>query len=426
MMWRGVPVPTFEEGSDVEAYLERLECFMTMAGTTDNKKVSLLLCGLSSVQYETLRDLVAPETPKDVAFDDLKAKLKSHYGSTRNIRMERAKFRSITRGENESVMKFEARLRQGVRYCGYTGATLNDCLVEQFIQGINNKAITKKLLEKEGTMSLNEAVDIANTVLLIEAGSNGATASASASGVSHSEGTIKGTLARVTTVRCFRCNREGHHAGDKEKCRAVNQTCNTCGHKGHFSGAKFCKQSRGSSKKFMPKGRKPDSRKGTQNQIEEGVADAEEEETSSHSVTFLCAVSNTGSDETPKCVAEVLGENIPFLIDSGAVANIVSKTIYELIKDKVSLEKPSKTLYAFGQSKPLNMKGQFHAVIKVQDKSVDALFFVYDGDNAIRNLMSAKTARDLSLLHVQAAVSEQNLEGVMKSRYSQCFKGVGN
>ena len=36
------------------AYLERLECFMTMAGTADSKKVSLLLCGLSSVQYETL------------------------------------------------------------------------------------------------------------------------------------------------------------------------------------------------------------------------------------------------------------------------------------------------------------------------------------------------------------------------------------
>ena len=91
-------------------------------------------------------------------------------------------------------MKFEVRLRQGVRYCGYTGGTLNDCLVEQFIQGINNKAIAKKLLEKEGTTSLNEAVEIANAVLLIEAGSNGATASASASGsvsgVSHSEGPI--------------------------------------------------------------------------------------------------------------------------------------------------------------------------------------------------------------------------------------------
>ena len=44
-------------------------------------------------------------------------------------------------------------------------------------------------------MSLNEAVEIANAVLLIEVGNNGATASASASGVSHSEGLIKGTLA---------------------------------------------------------------------------------------------------------------------------------------------------------------------------------------------------------------------------------------
>ena len=110
-----MPVPTLEEGSDVEACLERLECFLTMAGTPDNKKVSLLLCGLSSVQCETLRDLVAPETPKDVAFDDLRAKLKSHQGSTRNIRMERAKLRSITRGENESVMNFEVRLRHSVR-----------------------------------------------------------------------------------------------------------------------------------------------------------------------------------------------------------------------------------------------------------------------------------------------------------------------
>ena len=50
------------------------------------------------------------------------------------------------------------------------------------------------------------------------------------------------------------------------------------------------------------------------------------------------------SDETPKCVAEVLGENIPFLIHSGTVANIVSKKMYEMIKDKVVLEKISKTL----------------------------------------------------------------------------------
>lgn len=64
----------------------------------------------------------------------------------------------------------------------------------------------------------------------------------------------------------------------------------------------------------------------------------------------------------------MLDENIPFLADSGAVTNIVSKTSYELIKGKVTLEKTSKTLNAFRQSEALNMKGQFHAVVKVQDK----------------------------------------------------------
>ena len=62
-------------------------------------------------------------------------------------------------------MNFEVRLRQGVPYCGYTAGPLNDWLVEQFIQGINKKAIAKKRLEKEGTTSLNEAVEIANAVL---------------------------------------------------------------------------------------------------------------------------------------------------------------------------------------------------------------------------------------------------------------------
>ena len=75
------------------------------------------------------------------------AKLKSHYGSTQNTRMERAKFRYITRGVKESVMKFEVKLRHGFRYCGHTGATLNDVLVEQLIQGVNNKAIAKNRVE---------------------------------------------------------------------------------------------------------------------------------------------------------------------------------------------------------------------------------------------------------------------------------------
>ena len=37
---------------------------------------------------------------------------------------------------------------------------------------------------------------------------------------------------------------------DKEKYRAVNQTCNTCGNKGHFSSVKFYKQTKRSRGEF--------------------------------------------------------------------------------------------------------------------------------------------------------------------------------
>ena len=118
-----------------------------MTETKDEKQVSHLLCGLSSAQYQTLRDLVAPHVPKDLSFDELTSKLKAHYDPKRNIRMEQAKFCSITREENETILKFEARLRHGVRYCGYTGSTLNDCLVEEFILRKNFWKILLGLLQ---------------------------------------------------------------------------------------------------------------------------------------------------------------------------------------------------------------------------------------------------------------------------------------
>ena len=61
---------------------------------------------------------------------------------------------------------------------------------------------------------------------------------------------------------------------------------------------------------------------------------------------------------TPRCKAEVGGKIVPFIIDSGAAANIVSGEVYDQIKHNVVLERPSKKLYAFGQSMPLNMSVQ--------------------------------------------------------------------
>ena len=102
-MVQSIPFPTYTGVGDTESYLERLECYFALMETPEPSRVALLLCGLTAGQCETLRDLVAPEVPRSVEYGVLKAKLIEHYGAVRNTRLERAKFRAIKRGPQESV-----------------------------------------------------------------------------------------------------------------------------------------------------------------------------------------------------------------------------------------------------------------------------------------------------------------------------------
>lgn len=404
----------------MDAFIERLECYMDIAETKKEQKSRLLLCGLSSSQYEVLRDLVAPEVPRSKSYEELVAKLKSHYGSTRNVRIERAKFRSITRESSETISSFEVKLRNGVRYCGFTGSALEENLIEQFIQGINQKEISRKILEREDIRTLQEAIDVAETVQLLAGGSSGVASKES------SDGGISRVVSRRET--CFRCLRPGHKANDKEKCKAIDKTCNTCGEKGHFSGSRFCaNKSQGQqttpNRRNTQRGRRNNRQTGYQRHIEvEHNGNESEEEEEEDAVALLGAISN-GKDDVPRCKAKLFGKNIPFVVDSGAAANIVSRDVYESIKDKVELKKPYKTLYAFGQSKPLDILGQFSTNLSVEDKCTQAMFFVFNGKSS--NLMSVQTSRELQLLQLRSIFPEENLEAEVKAKFPECFKGIG-
>ena len=111
---------------------------------------------------------MAPEVPRSVKYGVLKAKLIEHYGAVWNTRLERAKFRAIKRGPQESVIAFKVRLHNAVRYCEFTGAILNENLVEQFISGINHSGIERKLLQKGTSLTLADAVQQASTFLFLD------------------------------------------------------------------------------------------------------------------------------------------------------------------------------------------------------------------------------------------------------------------
>ena len=434
----GLSIPSFEEGTEVESYLERLDCYFAVAGTKDDKKVPVLLMGISATQYQTLRDLVSPAVPKEVDFKTLQTHLTNHYGKPRNQRLERTRFCTLARLDRESIADFEIRVRKAARYCNF-GTTLEDNLLEQFISGVNYPALTRKLVENNDVNTLAEAVKVAGTVELLD-GEQGA---------SCKPDTATGVVAQVSQTRhrrhskpassaasnnndnnnsknskmvCFRCSKTGHKAND-ESCPARGKTCRTCRQEGHFAGAKYCRKKRNQSSRT--------------NAINEEPADNDDTNTTQDSTTAVdnyfghqFALSNEQcGTKTPKCKGIIRGKSVSFLIDSGAVDNVVDIRTYHELGNDIQLKPATKKLYAFGQSIPLALLGQFDASITVNDNTITATFFVFDGNAC--NLLSADTASKLHVLNVGHDIcslsknSNVDLETFVKAKYPECFIGVG-
>ena len=68
-----------EENEDIKQYFERLEMFFTLNSVSDEKKVSHVLSGIAAKAYAVLRDLLAPNEPKDSELSTIKQKLVKHY-----------------------------------------------------------------------------------------------------------------------------------------------------------------------------------------------------------------------------------------------------------------------------------------------------------------------------------------------------------
>jgi len=51
VMAASIAILSFGEGTEVESYLERLDCYFLVTKTTDEDRVLILLMGLSVTQY---------------------------------------------------------------------------------------------------------------------------------------------------------------------------------------------------------------------------------------------------------------------------------------------------------------------------------------------------------------------------------------
>ena len=95
-------------------------------------------------------------------------------------------------------------------------------------------------------------------------------------------------------------------------------------------------------------------------------------------------------------------QNVHFLIDTGATVDIIDSNTFEKLNKKVSLQKSSTKIYAYGFQAPLPLKGQFQATLESKKRYTVSQIYVIDGAGG---LLSAKTAQDLALVQLANKIS---------------------
>ena len=89
------------EKEKFSAYLERVELFFAANDIATEKQVPVFLSVVGGVTYGVLRNLIAPDNPKDKAFEEITTTLKAHFKPKTLVIVERFHFQRRNQSPEE-------------------------------------------------------------------------------------------------------------------------------------------------------------------------------------------------------------------------------------------------------------------------------------------------------------------------------------
>lgn len=378
---------------------------MAKGVTKDQEKVAMLLfwagpevqrmymqkkCGETE---ESDSDNIGEEYPEAIKLLD------SVFLNQKNKSFQRATFRQMTQGKEESILSFVGRLREQAKFCEFgTESATDQAIQDQILEKGSSEKLRRELWKKERKLpeviklaqslenasmyeknhALKEGVDV-NWV----AGSSDGKRFKTEKGHENPKETFRG--------RCWSCNGMGHRKGDL-KCVARDKKCLKCGRKGHFSVS--CRQNRAT--RFKKSG----NRMGNIRAIESDEEDGEE----------YCGeyVLSLDDEKTGKTSCKIGGVFIKMIIDSGTRRNLIPEKVWKEMKSgnvKVKEEKVGSdiTLKAYGQNSTIPIRGRFLAELELNGKTSDQWFYiVQQGDSC---LLGAESSKEHDVLRTGAEVN---------------------
>ena len=204
--------------------------FLTVNNVEDEKKVAHLLGGIGARAYAVIKNLVAPQTPKECSLDRIKELLINYFKPRPPVIAERFAFHKRDQRPGETVNEFVIELRRLARTCKF-GNFLDEAIRDRLVCGLANGGTQKRLLA-EKDLTLKKAVEVAT-----------------AAEMAVLEGPQKTTVRepeevyRINYARhCQCCGKRGHSVAT---CRFRQGSCYKCGERGHLQ--VMCKQGKQST-----------------------------------------------------------------------------------------------------------------------------------------------------------------------------------
>ena len=148
---------------DWPQYVERLGHFFAANDITeDDKKKEIFLAVVGPAMFNILRNLLAPKKPGDHTYKENVEVLAKHFKPSPSEIVERFKFHSRFRKQEESVSTFVAELCSLSKYCNF-GDTLEVMIRDRLVCGINDDGIQRRLLAEQD-LTYKKAVELAQSL----------------------------------------------------------------------------------------------------------------------------------------------------------------------------------------------------------------------------------------------------------------------
>jgi hypothetical protein len=220
-------------------------------------------------------------------------------------------------------VQFVSALRSLIAKCEYDEHFIGELLRDRFVAGCSSDKIREKLLLEPDTLTLDQALVIANNFERVAIESKNVAGDVRADSGSVMRVSMKGRSTSPGKVRgaCFACGRAGHRKGDP-KCPALGKTCNLCHGANHFANCCRKKQvDRGKSQEPNKSKQQRPPAKAPQADTVVGVVDA---------CVSVGAVQSLGESVAVNCV--VNGCSLCLVCDTGARVSILNSTTVDKLQ----------------------------------------------------------------------------------------------